>query len=111
MLKATGYLEPQDEFGDEERQAALLLHHFMRVTFYNSHETNEVEKTGPSCDLNYDRVSWGRITLGFACKPIAAGEAIVDTYCQPFVGVAKEERRQRLAKYNFSYACNAYKHN
>ena len=134
MLKATGYLEPQDEFGDEERQAALLLHHFMRVTFYNSHETTEVEKTGPSwsdnslqkigratnptlalinhgCDPNYDRVSWGRITLGFACKPIAAGEEIVDTYCQPFVVVGKEERRQRLAKYNFSCACNACKHN
>ena len=106
----------------------------MRVTFYNSHETTEVEKTGPSwsdnslqkigratnptlalinhgCDPNYDRVSWGRITLGFACKPIAAGEEIVDTYCQPFVVVGKEERRQRLAKYNFSCACNACKHN
>ena len=116
------------------RQAALLLHHFMRVTFYNSHETTEVEKIGPNwsdnslqkigratnptlalinhgCDPNYDRVSWGRITLGFACKPIAAGEEIVDTYCQPFVVVAKEERRQRLAKYNFSCACNACKHN
>ena len=134
MLKATTYLEPEEEFGDEERQAALLLHHFMRVTFYNSHETTEVEKTGPSwsdnslqkigratnptlalinhgCDPNYDRVSWGRITLGFACKPIAAGEEIVDTYCQPFVVVGKEERRQRLAKYNFSCACNACKHN
>ena len=51
MLKATGYLEPQDEFGDEERQAALLLHHFMRVTFYKLHETTEVEKTGPRMSL------------------------------------------------------------
>ena len=88
----------------------------MRVTFYNSHETTEVEKTGPSwsdnslqkigratnptlalinhgCDPNYDRVSWGRITLGFACKPIAAGEEIVDTYCQPFVAVDASPRR------------------
>ena len=52
LLKATSYLEPQDEFGDDERQAALLLHHFMRVTFYNSHETTEVEKTGPSWSDN-----------------------------------------------------------
>ena len=35
----------------------------------------------------------------------------MDTYCQPFVAVGKEERRQRLAKYNFSCACNACKHN
>ena len=134
LLKATGYRQDGQEFGEEERRAALLLHHFMRVAFYNSHETTEVEKTGPGwsdnslqkigratnpslalinhgCDPNYDRVSWGRITLGFACKPIAAGEEIVDTYCQPFVAVDKEERRQRLAKYNFCCACNACKHN
>ena len=131
LLRATGYLQEEGEgLAEEERKAALLLHHFMRVTFYNTHETTELEKTGPgwgdnslqrmgratnpslalvnhSCDPNYDRVSYGRVTLGLACKPIAAGEEIVDTYCQPFVALGREERRDRLAKYNFLCQCPA----
>ena len=134
LLRATGYLEETEgeAMGEEERRAALLLHHFMRVTFYNSHETTEVEKTGPgwgdnslqkigrctnpslalinhSCNPNYDRVSRGRVTLGVACKPIAEGEEIVDIYCQPFMAMGKEERRERLTKYNFSCCCPACK--
>jgi len=137
LLIATGYLEEsehEEELGEEATKAAMLLHHFMRVTFYNSHEVTEVQKTGPgwgdnslrkigrvtnpslalinhSCDPNYDRVSMGRITLGFACKPIGAGEQIMDTYCQPFVAMGREERRERLARYNFICECEACSEN
>ena len=47
LLDATGYIELGGELGEEGRRVGMLLHHFMRVTFYNSHETTEMEKTGP----------------------------------------------------------------
>ena len=37
-----------------------------------------------ACDPNYRRVSDGRTTYGFACKPIGKGKEISDLYCKPF---------------------------
>ena len=96
------------ECGDEEMMAGQILHHFMRAAYYNTHEITELETVGDnfeenkvrrigrvtnptlalinhSCDPNYRRVSVGRVTYGFACKPIGKGREICDLYCKPVI--------------------------
>jgi hypothetical protein len=107
---------------------AKLLHHFMRVTYYNTHEITTTEEdevseglgpdklrmrrigraTNPtlallnhSCDPNYRRISVGKQTLGFATKLIGIGEEITDTYSPTFAAALKEDRWKSLSKYNF----------
>ena len=93
---------------DNELYLAKLIHHFMRVSYYNTHEITTASLDGPvsperlrmrrigratnptlallnhSCDPNYRRVSVGRFTVGFATKTIQSGEEITDTYCPTF---------------------------
>ena len=107
---------------------AKLLHHFMRVTYYNTHEITTTEEddisdglgperlrmrrigraTNPtlallnhSCDPNYRRISVGKQTLGFATKVIEVGEEITDTYSPTYAAATIEERWKNLSKYNF----------
>ena len=43
VLQLRGYCSPsssQSTLSSEELETALLLHHFMRVVFYNSHEAS-----------------------------------------------------------------------
>eukprot|EP00093_Oithona_nana_P003709 03709.XXX_1099_2702_1 [CDS] Oithona nana genome sequencing. len=136
-LKAKNYypIEPNADpkrLSEEELYLSLLIHHFMRVTYYNTHEITTTDEdtngvgfgtdrlamrrigraTNPTlallnhtCDPNYRRISVGRQTLGFATKLIKAGEEITDTYCPTFAAIPKGERLQSLAKYNFVCNC------
>ena len=116
----------KQQFNDLELDLCLLLHHYMRAAFYNTHEVTRIEDetsmkrigraTNPtlalinhSCDPNYRRISKGRITFGFATKFIAKGGEILDTYAQTFDSKPKGERMKYLEKYNFKCLCLACK--
>ena len=121
--------QPDNILTSTEIFLAKLLHHFMRVTYYNTHEITTTEEDGMasdglgperlqmrrigratnpslallnhSCDPNYRRISVGKRTLGFATKVIEAGEEITDTYSPTFAAAAIEDRWKNLSKYNF----------
>ena len=126
-LIKSGYLqeENKNEMTDNQLFFAKLIHHFMRVAYYNSHEMTRIDPltlevirigraTNPSlalinhsCDPNYRRVNIDNRTIGFAARPIKAGTEISDTYSQIFATSCKEERRTALKKYNFVCDCKA----
>ena len=120
--------QPDHILSDTEMFLAKLIHHFMRVTYYNTHEITTTEEdeiseglgperlrmrrigraTNPtlallnhSCDPNYRRISVGKQTLGFATKVIEVGEEITDTYSPTYAAATIEERWKNLSKYNF----------
>ena len=137
VLQVSGYFGPgaaseprAGRLTSEEMFLARLLHHFMRVVFYNSHEVtelqpgpaswpdNKVAKVGVainpslalinhSCDPNYARVERGTAVLGFATRLIRAGEEILDVYSGTFVTAAAESRAEVHARYNFRCGCAA----
>jgi len=122
------------DLDQEQVLVGRVLHHFMRAAFYNTHEITEIEKTGTkwennkiqrigrvtnptlalinhACDPNYRRVSDGRTTYGFACKPIGKGKEISDLYCKPFASANLPDRQRYLQKYNFRCECVACANN
>ncbi len=126
-LQRTGYLAGESSgkgggLSEQELFFALLLHHFMRAAYFNTHEIAHLNSdnqsvrigraTNPSlalinhsCDPNYRRVNVGRHTLAFAIRPIKGGEEITDAYCTTFAALSREGRMRALEKYNFVCCC------
>ena len=125
VLKTSGYFKNEDSSSNElssvEIEVGILLLHFMRVTFFNSHEVTEligenVEKIGcclnpslalinHSCDPNYARVMTGRRSLAFATRLIRKDEEISDVYSPTFFMVDRITRHDTTQRYNFICEC------
>ena len=115
----------------DEMFIAMLLHHFMRVVFYNCHELTELQRGSQwsenkivkigvainpslalinhSCDSNYARVMSGRHVKAFATRTIKAGEEILDVYSGTFAASEADDRSVVHARYNFCCLCPACK--
>jgi hypothetical protein len=131
-LQFKGYMPRGVERGkldSQEMAVAMLLHHFMRVAYFNTHEMAGLQDgdgdllqrlrrigraTNPSlalfnhsCNPNYRRITAGRRTVGVTVRPIRKGEEITDTYCQPFAVCDRAARHEALRKYDFVCACVA----
>ncbi len=138
-LEFVGYLPAEGGKGEltkEQLFFSKLLHHFMRCTYFNTHETTVADEnsgedsvgldvaevsvrrigraTNPtlslinhSCDPNYRRINFGRCTLAFATRTIPEGDEISDTYCQIFAAEDAGVRQRALKKYNFVCRCDA----
>jgi hypothetical protein len=118
-----GFLEsPTDKM---ETTLALQIHEIMRGINFNCHEVickrnktavcigfalNPVMSLfNHSCDPNFGRV-WlrgGQRVLGFATRPIKAGDQIFDSYSGVFAKTTKEERSPIHNRYNFECGCEA----
>ena len=123
------YSAKAGNLSEDEMFIAMLLHHFMRVVYYNCHELTELQpgshwsenkivKIGiainpslalinHSCDSNYARVMSGRRVKAFATRTIKAGEEILDVYCGTFAVSEADQRCQVHARYNFCCQCPA----
>jgi len=126
---------PSSSLSEDELYIALLLHHFMRVVFYNSHEAmqvvahsndkwhqNKVVRIGVclnpslalinhSCDPNYGRVGRGRQVTAFATRKIKKGEEILDVYSGTYLTSDIECRGEVHTRYNFACQCRACQDN
>ena len=127
VLKSTGYLNPDISTSQTlsrlDKKIGILILHFMRVTFFNSHEVTElangsVYKIGcclnpslalvnHSCDPNYARIVIGRRSLAFATRPIQKDEEICDVYSPTFLMVDRLTRHETTERYNFVCGCTA----
>jgi len=130
VLQHSGYfieamVDKEDSLGGCELDIGILLLHFMRVVFYNSHEVTELQKTkgtvkkigvclnpalaliNHSCDPNYARVVKGRRSLAFATRLIKKGEEVLDVYSPTFFMADRLTRREVTTRYNFDCMCAA----
>ena len=121
------------KLSSDEMFIARLIHHFMRVVFYNSHEVTELRpskhswssniivKTGVainpslalinhSCDPNYARVERGIAVTAFSTREIPSGAEILDVYSGTFVRSELEQREEVHTRYNFQCRCEACSH-
>ena len=118
------------KLSSDEMFISRLIHHFMRVVFYNSHEvtelrpskdswcSNKIVKTGVainpslalinhSCDPNYARVERGIAVTAFSTREIRSGAEILDVYSGTFVRSELEQREEVHTRYNFQCRCEA----
>ena len=82
-LKAKNYypVEPNSDpsrLSEEELYLALLLHHFMRVTYYNTHEITTTDEDTNGVGFGTDRLAMRRI--GRATNPTLA---LLNHTCDP----------------------------
>ena len=117
----------------DEMFIARLIHHFMRVVFYNAHEVTELQPSkdtwsankivkigvainpslaliNHSCDPNYARVERGTAVTAFSTRLIPAGAEILDVYSGTFVRSEREQREEVHTRYNFRCGCEACRH-